>query len=40
MLFQDALASLAVKDLNSAIKWHETFFGKPADSRPMPEVAE
>ena len=40
MLFQNALASVAVKDLNLAIKWYETLLDKPADSRPMPEVAE
>ena len=40
MLIKNALASVAVQDLDLAIKWYERLFGKPADSRPMPEVAE
>jgi predicted enzyme related to lactoylglutathione lyase len=36
----NALASLAVQDLDSAVKWYEQVLGKPPDSRPMPEVAE
>ncbi|MEP6606106.1 MAG: VOC family protein [Nitrosospira sp.] len=40
MLIKNALASVAVNDLNLAIKWYEELFGKPADSRPMPELAE
>ena len=39
MSITNALASVAVKDLNSATKWYERLFGRPA-SRPMPEVAE
>jgi predicted enzyme related to lactoylglutathione lyase len=39
MSLANALASVAVKDLNSAAKWYEKLFGRPA-SRPMPEVAE
>jgi len=39
-MIQNVLASVAVKDLKSAVKWYETVFGRPADSRPMPEVAE
>ncbi len=35
----NALASVAVKDLNPAIKWYEALLRK-APSRPMPEVAE
>jgi hypothetical protein len=35
----NALASVAVKDLTSAVKWYERLLGRPA-SRPMPEVAE
>jgi predicted enzyme related to lactoylglutathione lyase len=35
----NALASVAVRDLNSAIKWYEALLRK-APSRPMPEVAE
>ena len=39
MSIMNALASVAVKDLNSAEKWYESLLGKPAH-RPMPEVAE
>ena len=39
MSIMNALASVAVKDLNSATKWYEKLFGRSA-SRPMPEVAE
>ena len=35
MLIKNALASVAVNDLNLAIKWYEELFGKPADSRPI-----
>jgi predicted enzyme related to lactoylglutathione lyase len=40
MPIKNALASLAVKDLSTAIPWYETLIGRPADSRPMAEVAE
>ena len=40
MSIMNALASVAVKDLNSAVQWYEEVLGKPPDSRPMPEVAE
>ncbi|MGH8249808.1 MAG: VOC family protein [Steroidobacteraceae bacterium] len=36
----NALTSVAVKDLSSATAWYEKVLGKPAGSRPMPEVAE
>jgi hypothetical protein len=36
----NALASMAVKDLAAASAWYEKILGRPADSRPMPEVAE
>ena len=35
----NAIASVAVRDLNSAIKWYEAVLRK-APSKPMPEVAE
>jgi len=35
----NAIASLAVRDLNTAIKWYEALFRK-APTMPMPEVAE
>ena len=40
MSIVNALASVAVNDLNSAVQWYEKVLGKPPDSRPMPEVAE
>ena len=40
MSIKNALASVAVTDLDSALKWYEKLFGRPADSRPMAEVAE
>lgn len=40
MLIKNALASVAVQDLDLAIKWYERLFDKPTDSRPMSEVAE
>jgi predicted enzyme related to lactoylglutathione lyase len=35
----NAIASVAVRDLNTAIRWYEALFRK-APTRPMPEVAE
>lgn len=40
MAIMNALASVAVNDLRSATQWYERLFGRPADSMPMPEVAE
>jgi predicted enzyme related to lactoylglutathione lyase len=40
MSIENALAGIAVKDLKAATPWYEKVFGRPADSRPMPEVAE
>ena len=40
MPIRNALASVAVKNLNSASAWYEKLFGRPADARPMPQVAE
>ena len=40
MPIENALASVAVKDLNAAVDWYGRVLGKPPDSRPMPEVAE
>jgi predicted enzyme related to lactoylglutathione lyase len=36
----NALASVAVKDLKTSAAWYEQLFERPADSKPMPEVAE
>ena len=40
MAIKNALASVAVKDLNASVAWYTKLLGKPPDSRPMPEVAE
>ncbi len=40
MKIENAIASVAVKDLRSVIGWYEKLFGRPADGTPMPEVAE
>jgi predicted enzyme related to lactoylglutathione lyase len=40
MKIENAIASIAVKDLKRASAWYEKLFGRPADSTPMPEVAE
>lgn len=39
MSIKNALASLAVRDLDAAVAWYERLLGTPS-SRPMPEVAE
>jgi predicted enzyme related to lactoylglutathione lyase len=36
---ENALASVAVKDIDSAVKWYERILNRPP-SRPMAEVAE
>src|SRR5690349_13574274 len=40
MKIEHVLASVALKDLVAATKWYEEVFQRPADSTPMPEVAE
>jgi len=40
MKIDNALASVAVKDLKAASAWYGKLFRRPADSTPMPEVAE
>ena len=40
MGIENAIASLAVRDLGTSVAWYERVLGKPADSRPMPELAE
>jgi len=40
MEIHNAIASVAVKDLKTASAWYEKLFRRPADSTPMPEVAE
>lgn len=39
-MIHNVLASVAVRDLKSALKWYERVLGRGADSLPMPEVAE
>jgi predicted enzyme related to lactoylglutathione lyase len=39
MSITNALASIAVRDIEAAARWYEALLEKPA-SRPMPEVAE
>ena len=40
MSINNALASVAVSDVQSAVRWYEKLLGRPADSKPMSEVAE
>jgi len=40
MSIENALASVAVEDLDAAVRWYEKLFGRAADARPMAEVAE
>jgi hypothetical protein len=40
MSIDNALASVAVSNIRAATTWYEQLIGRPADSTPMPEVAE
>ena len=40
MSIDNALASVAVSNLQRAVAWYEQVLGRPPDTRPMPEVAE
>ena len=40
MTIKNALASVAVKDIDAAVRWHPKVLARPADSTPMPELAE
>ena len=40
MAIVNALASVAVRNLTASMRWYERLFGRAADARPMPEVAE
>ena len=40
MAILNALASLAVGEMNSAVRWHERLLGRPADANPMRTLAE
>jgi hypothetical protein len=39
MNFQNALAGVAVKDIDAAIVWYEELIGRPPDIRPLSHVA-
>lgn len=40
MTITNALAGIAVEDINDAIDFYERLFGRPPDARPMNDVAE
>jgi hypothetical protein len=40
MTIDNALASVAVKDIATATAWYERLIGRRPDSTPMPELAE
>ena len=40
MTIRNAFASVAVRDFSKSVRWYEHLFGRPADSSPVPQVAE
>ncbi len=40
MTIRNAIASVAVRDLDASLAWYERLLGRPADSRPMAELGE
>ena len=40
MTINNALASVAVKDIKAAAQWYGQVLGRPADLTPTPELAE
>lgn len=40
MTFKAVFAVVPVQDLDAAERWYESFFGRPADQRPMEGLAE
>lgn len=40
MSLTNVLAGVAVEDLAHSLVWYEYLFGRPADARPMADVAE
>ncbi len=40
MTLTNVLAGLAVEDVANSLAWYEYLFGRPADARPMADVAE
>ena len=39
-MITNALASVAVNDIEAAVQWYQKVLGRPADATPMPELAE
>jgi predicted enzyme related to lactoylglutathione lyase len=39
-VIRNAIASLAVNDVEASARWYERLFGRPADNRAMPGVLE
>jgi predicted enzyme related to lactoylglutathione lyase len=40
MTLTNVLAGIAVEDIGLSLVWYEYLFGRPADARPMNDVAE
>jgi catechol 2,3-dioxygenase-like lactoylglutathione lyase family enzyme len=40
MSIRNAIASLAVRNIDASLAWYERLLGRPADSRPMTELCE
>ena len=40
MTINNALASVAVKEIKTTVQWYEKVLGRPADSTQMPGLAE
>ena len=40
MSFTSVMATLTVADFDGGTAWYERFFGRPADQRPMDDLAE
>jgi catechol 2,3-dioxygenase-like lactoylglutathione lyase family enzyme len=40
MFIKNALAGIAIKDLDKAVGWYSKLLGRSPDSHPMPEVHE
>lgn len=40
MSVTNAIASVAVRELGPAVAWYDKLLGRPADSRPNPQLAE
>jgi catechol 2,3-dioxygenase-like lactoylglutathione lyase family enzyme len=40
MPIRNAIASLAVRDIDASLAWYERLLGRPADSRPIADLGE